>query len=143
MKPAVSVLLFLFLVIWFPGNRYVQAEEQAGAPRTWSVNFGPNAKNWGYVGVTKDFLVNERLSLFVTGGLGTFLAGGGVAFYTRSYHESSFVFSSTVGLVGADVNACYQLKAGEHGFVTAGVSYGDYFMQYRGFLPVVSYEIRF
>jgi len=63
--------------------------------------------------------------------------------YTQSFDESSFVISSTLGIVGADVNVCYQLKTWELGFITGGVSYGEYFMQYRGFLPVLSYEYRF
>jgi hypothetical protein len=142
MNKVITVVLLSALIMLTPLAGRASAEEP-DRTRTWSVNFGPNAKNWGYAGVTKDFLVNEHFSIFVTGGLGTFLAGSGVAYYTRSYHESSLVFSSTIGIVGADVNACYQLKAGDRGFLTAGVSYGEYFMQYRGFLPVLSYEMRF
>src|SRR4051812_14902232 len=57
---------------------------------TRSVNFGPNAKNFGIVGVTKDFLLNDHFSLFVTGGLTSPFIGGGAAYYVKSYHKSSF-----------------------------------------------------
>jgi hypothetical protein len=110
---------------------------------TRSVNFGPNAKNFGIVGVTKDFLLNDHFSLFVTGGLTSPFIGGGAAYYVKSYHKSSFVFSSTVGAVGAQANAAYQWKAGKRGFVTTGVSYGLYALEYEGFVPLISYEIRF
>jgi hypothetical protein len=107
---------------------------------TWSVNFGPNAKNVGFVGVTKDFLLNDHFSLFVTGGL---TSPGGAAYYVKSCHKSSFVFSSSVGVVGAQANAAYQWKAGKRGFVTTGVSYGLFALEYQGFVPLLSYEIRF
>jgi hypothetical protein len=110
---------------------------------TRSVNFGPNAKNVGIVGVTKDFLLNDHFSLFVTGGLTSPAIGGGAAYYVKSYHKSSFVFSSTVGVVGAQANAAYQWKAGKRGFVTTGVSYGLFALEYQGFVPLLSYEIRF
>ena len=110
---------------------------------TSSVNFGPNAKNFGIVGVTKDFLMNDHFSLFVTGGLTSPFFGGGAAYYVTSYHKSSFVFSSVIGAVGAQANAAYQWKAGKRGFVTTGVSYGYYGLQYEGFVPLLSYEIRF
>jgi hypothetical protein len=143
MPKVIPASLIVFLFVLLPAEQAAHAAESLGEVRTWSVNLGPNAKNWGYAGVTKDFLVNEHLSLFVTGGLGTFIVGSGVAYYTQAYAESSFVFSGTVGIVGADVNACYQLKTSTLGFFTAGISYGEYFMQYRGFLPVLSYEMRF
>ena len=111
---------------------------------TWSVNFGPNAKNWGIAGVTKDFpKLKDHVSLFVTGGMTTTVVGGGAAYYVTSFHKSSFVFSSTIGIVGAHADAAYQWKIGRRGFLTTGVSYGAYFMQYEGVLPVLSYEIRF
>ena len=117
------------------------AESASGG--TWSVNIGPNAKNWGYVGITKDFLINKHFTLFVTGGLGTTLIGGGGAYYVTSFQENSFIFSSTAGIVGAHADACYQWKVGKRGFITTGVSYGSFFLQYKGFLPVASYELRF
>jgi len=116
---------------------------QSRSDRTWSVNVGPNAKNWGYVGATKDFLVTDHLSLFVTGGLGTTLVGGGAAYYVTSFSRSGLVFSATAGITGAHADAAYQWKAGSRGFFTTGVSYGSYFLQYKGFLPVLSYEFRF
>jgi len=116
---------------------------QSATDGTWSVNIGPNAKNWGYVAVTKDFLLNKHVSLFVTGGLGTTFIGGGGAFYTRSFHESSVVFSANAGVLAKYANVAYQQKLGRLGFVTGGVSYGYYFLQYKGALPLVSYEWRF
>jgi len=115
--------------------------QSAGPTR--SVNFGPNTRNFGIVGVTKDFLMNEHFSLYVTGGLTSPFIGGGAAYYMTSYHKSSFVFSSTIGAVGAQANAAYQWKAGKRGFVTTGVSYGLYALEYEGFVPLISYEIRF
>lgn len=111
--------------------------------RNWSVNFGPNAKNWGYVGVTRDFPLNEHFSLFATGGWGATFVGGGTAFYATSIYKSSLVVSGTAGIIGAHVDVAYQWKAGKRGFVTTGASYGHYFLQYNGFLPVLSYELRF
>ncbi|HET9132061.1 MAG TPA: hypothetical protein VFO86_13990 [Terriglobia bacterium] len=114
------------------------------SPGTWSANFGPNAKNYGFAAVTKDFpKLNDHVSLFATAGLTTTVLGGGAAYYVTSFHKSSFVFSSTIGIVGAHADAAYQWKVSKRGFLTTGVSYGAYFMQYEGFLPVLSYEIRF
>src|SRR5262249_40158767 len=67
----------------------------------------------------------------------------GGAYYVTSIYENGFVFSANAGLVATYANAAYQLKTGRRGFVTAGVSYGYYFLQYKGFLPIVSYELRF
>jgi len=134
---SVSVLV---IALMLPAKSLSAQSAPAG---TWSVNIGPNAKNWGYVGITKDFLVNKHFSLFVTGGFGTTLIGAGGAFYVTSFHENSFVFSANAGLVAAYANAAYQLKAGRRGFVTAGVSYGYYFLQHKGPLPILSYELRF
>jgi hypothetical protein len=137
-KTFMATLISVVIVLSNASNLFAQSE---GPTR--SVNFGPNAKNFGIVGVTKDFLLNDHFSLFVTGGLTSPFIGGGAAYYVKSYHKSSFVFSSTIGAVGAQANAAYQWKAGKRGFVTTGVSYGLYALEYDGFVPLISYEIRF
>jgi hypothetical protein len=102
------------------------------------------ARLFRWIGITKDYLKkSDHVSFFVTGGFAQPVIGGGAAYYVTSFHKSSFVFSSTIGIAGAQANAAYQRKVGERGFVTAGVSYGAYFMQYVGALPVLSYERRF
>ena len=63
--------------------------------------------------------------------------------FVTSFHENSFVFSANAGLIGEYANAAYQWKVGRRGFVTTGMSYGYYFLQYKGPLPVLSYELRF
>jgi hypothetical protein len=126
------------MLLWTAPDLFAQSD---GPTR--SVNFGPNAKNFGIVGVTKDFLINDHVSLFVTGGITSPFIGGGAAYYVTSYHKRSFVFSSTIGAVGAQANAAYQWKVGKRGFVTTGVSYGLYALEYEGFVPLLSYEIRF
>jgi hypothetical protein len=135
------VTLFIIGTMLAVSSGNVFAQSSMG---TRSVNFGPNAKNWGVVGITKDFpKFDDHVSFFVTGGFTTTVVGGGVAYYVTSFHKSSFVFSSTIGIVGAHADAAYQWKVRKRGFLTTGVSYGAYFMQYEGVLPVVSYELRF
>jgi hypothetical protein len=138
-KLVMTLSVALGVVAFSSGNLFAQS-----SPGTWSANFGPNAKNWGIAGVTKDFpKINDHVSLFVTGGMTTTVIGVGAAYYVTSLHKSSFVFSSTIGVVGAHADAAYQWKVSKRGFLTTGVSYGAYFMQYEGVLPVLAYEIRF
>jgi len=108
-----------------------------------SVSAGPSVKAWNYAGYTKDFVINDHCTLYVTGGLGTILFGGGAAWYGNGYDESGFVAALAAGILGYHGGLAYQWKTEEHSYLSLGVTYGMYFIQYEGFLPVLSYEYRF
>jgi len=87
-------------------------------------------------------MISDNMTFFLTGGLGTILGGAGIACYSNR-DGNGVAASATAGIAGAHVNLAYQFKLGQRGFLIAGGSYGVYFMQYDGFLPVLSYEYRF
>lgn len=142
-RPKITMRFFLLFMFCMACGNIAHAGDSDARDNVWSFNIGPNAKNWGYVGLTRDYPVNDNFSLFVTGGLGTILIGGGAAYYANAYYEDSLVLSATVGLLGAHADLAYQWKLRQKDFLTLGASYGVYFMQYQGFLAVASYEFRF
>ena len=140
-------LLILTLVMGFPATALAQEaagrSSETAPPRTWAVHLGAgSAKAWNFMGVTKEFLLNEHTTLFLTAGFGTILVGGGAAYYTNR-SGSGLVASATAGLAGAHLNLGGQLKVSRRGFLTAGGSFGTYFLQYRGSLPFAAFEYRF
>ncbi len=120
-----------------------KAASRAGAEKTWTVHVGAGStKAWNYVGLTKEFMVSDNMTFFLAGGLGTILAGAGIACYSNR-DGNGVAASATAGIAGAHVNLAYQFKLGQQGFLAAGCSYGVFFMQYEGFVPILSYEYRF
>ena len=111
--------------------------------KTWIVHAGVgSSKAWNFVGVTKEFPIGGRTALFLAGGYGTILVGGGVVFYTNR-DGNGLVASATAGLAGAHASLGGQLKLFRRGYLTAGGSVGSYFLQHRGALPYISFEYRF
>lgn len=105
-----------------------------------SAGFG-TAEAWNFVGLTREF-GQGQVRFFATGGLGTILIGGGVVFYSNP-GGSGFMGALTGGMVGYHANLTYQQRLGNMGVVSVGGSYGYYFMQYIGPMPVVAYSYRF
>lgn len=100
------------------------------------------AKAWNFVGGTAEFFPRgDHASLFVTGGLGTILVGVGGALYTNRSGHGLFA-SATAGLAGGHVQGGAQLRLGTRLYAVGGVSYGVFFLQHIGFLPVAALEYR-
>ncbi len=127
----------------------VRAQEEAGSPapsnnaEIWTLHAGLGSpKAWNYFGLTKEYLLDEHSSYFVTGGLGTALIGVGLAYY-GDREGNGLVATTTVGVVDLQATLGYQYKLGKHDYLTAGATYGMLFMQCYCWLPVVSYEHRY
>ena len=122
-------------------------------PRTWSISVGiGSSRNANVFGVTKDVFVGNNFSIYIIGGLGPEVLGGGIA-YHRNYNEKGIVLSVSVGsgiqdfaVIGNTLMA-YQWTMGQHGFLVTGAALAfDMFGYYGGEVwpyPVLSYEYRF
>ena len=112
-------------------------------PKTLTFNAGIGSpKAWNYVGITKEYLLDEHTAFFVTGGFGTALIGAGFAYYGNR-EGNGVVISSAIGIVDLQATLAYQYKAGPQDFIAVGGSYGVFFMQCMCWLPVLSYEHRY
>ena len=120
----------------------VQAGEPPAIPQ-WTGNIGAGSLGaWNYMGVRREVMLDEHLSWYLAGGLGTILVGGGVGYYSAR-DGNGFAVSASAGVVGANANLVYQFRLDDRDFIVAGVSYGSFFMQYEGFAPVLAFERRF
>lgn len=112
-------------------------------PGTWTFNAGAGSpKAWNFVGITREYLLDDHSAFFVTGGLGTALIGAGYIYY-GDREGNGIVASSAIGVVDLQATLAYQWKVGDQDFVAAGASYGVFFMQCTCWLPVLSYEHRY
>lgn len=112
-------------------------------PKTLTFNAGIGSpKAWNYVGITKEYLLDDHTAFFVTGGLGTALIGAGLVYYGNRAGNGIAV-SSAIGIVDLQATFAYQLKVGPQDFVSVGGGYGSFFMQCTCWLPVLSYEHRY
>lgn len=117
--------------------------QTSNTPKVWTFNAGIGSpKAWNYAGITREYLIDKHTSVFVTGGLGTALIGTGIAYYGNR-EGNGIVVSSTIGIVDLQATLAYQVKIGPEDFVSAGESYGMFFMQCYCLLPVLSYEHRY
>lgn len=141
------VIRLILITALFPSQSPAQempaAPQTTNDPRTWTLNAGIGSpKAWNFVGVTKEFLLDDHTAFFVTGGLGTALAGAGFVYYGNR-EGNGIVVSSAIGVVDLQATLAYQLKVGPQDFISAGASYGMFFMQCNCWLPVLSYEHRY
>lgn len=97
---------------------------------------------WNYAGVRREVARSEHVSTYLAGGLGTILFGAGVAYYSAR-DGNGVAASATIGVVGAHANLMYQFRLDAKDYIVAGASYGQFFMQYQGWAPVLAYERRF
>ena len=112
-------------------------------PKIWTFNAGIGSpKAWNYVGVTKEYLLDDHTAFFVTGGLGTALIGAGVIYYGNR-EGNGVVLSSAIGIVDLQATFAYQAKLGRQDYISVGGTYGMLFMQCYCWLPVLSYEHRY
>ncbi len=121
----------------------------AQRPRTWSINVGlASSRNCNLIGITKDVIVGRNISLYITGGLGAEVLGGGIA-YQRHYNEKGLVLSASFGLNILDEDflantlIAYQWQLGQRGFLVTGVAFVYSFNWAGNPYPVLSYEFRF
>lgn len=145
----VNIAIRLFLTAALLSPPLSQAQEMlaeppvTNEPKTWTFNAGIGSpKAWNYAGITKEYLLDEHTTFFITGGLGTALIGAGIAYYGNR-EGNGMVVTSAIGVVDLQATAAYQLKTGPQDFITLGGSYGVFFMQCQCWLPVLSYEHRY
>lgn len=96
---------------------------------------------WNFVGLTREFSAGH-FRPFATAGFGSFLIGGGASYYTNP-GRNSFVLSAAGGLAGVHFAAALDLQLSPQAGLVLGGSYGNYFLQYTGPLPIASLQIRF
>ncbi|TAJ76506.1 MAG: hypothetical protein EPO42_12400 [Gallionellaceae bacterium] len=126
------------LFAMFSGNAGAEAEAE-----TWIVNAGPSPHACNpYGGVTREY-GDGAVRAFVTGGLGSIFIGGGVAWYMNP-DRTGLTAVATGGLLGWQVALAGQIPLDEarRWMLSGGVSYGLFFIQYQGFLPVLALEYR-
>ena len=136
-RTTLAVLLFCGL---FSGKASSAQEHEA---LVYTVQAGAGGlRAWNLAGMTVEYFPRtERLGIFAAAGFGTILGGGGVALYQKR-PGTGFFGSATLGLAGAHVQAGTQLPLSDRLSAVLGVSYGGYFLQYVGFLPVAGVEYR-
>lgn len=122
-----------------------QADTTAAPPSRpggrWVAHLGAGSLHaWNFVGLTREWR-RGRFRPFVTGGLGTILIGAGAAYYTNP-DGSGLVLSATAGIAGAHATAALDLRLSQRWGLVLGGSYGTYFLQYRGLLPVAALQVR-
>lgn len=143
----IAIQLTLTSALLFPALSPAQEESTAppaaNEPKTLTFNAGIGSpKAWNYVGVTKEYLLDDHTAYFVTGGLGTALIGAGIAYYGNR-ESNGIVVTSAIGIVDLQATLAYQLKVGPQDFIAMGATYGVLFMQCTCWLPVLSYEHRY
>jgi hypothetical protein len=112
-------------------------------PKTWTLHAGIGSpKAWNFVGVSKEYLLDDHTAFFITGGLGTALIGAGMVYYGQR-EGNGMVVSSAIGLVDLQATLAYQFKLGPQDYLAMGAGYGVFFMQCTCWLPVLSYEHRY
>ena len=138
------LVLILPLITANIGNAQDRIEKNAiRTDRPWIFHLGAgSSRAWNFVGVSRDVMQKGAFSLYWSAGIGTILIGAGVAWYSNR-PGSGLVFSSTVGIVGADIAAVARLRLAKQIFLSAGACYGSFFMQYNGFVPIFAYEQQF
>jgi hypothetical protein len=149
--PGGCMIRFLIhIVLWFVVVLPAAAENIAvpqvpsseAIPR-WTVQAGAgSSRAWNLVGISYDVVAVKHVSAYVSAGLGTILGGAGVAYFSNR-QGNGLVVSGNAGVVGAHVNAGYQFRLGNKGYLVGGASYGYFFLQYKGAMPFVGYEYRF
>jgi len=127
-----------------PGQYYVERESLSEQPKTWTLHAGYGSpKAWNFIGITKEYmLIDDHVTVFLTGGSGTILIGAGLALYSN-YDGTGVICSAAGGMMGGHANLSAQLKFGRFSFLTIGCSYGKFVFDQEGFLPVAAYEYRF
>lgn len=113
----------------------------APSGRRWVVQVGAGSPHaWNFIGLTREFPAGP-LRPFVTVGLGSFLVGGGAAYYTNP-DGTGLVLALAGGLAGAQATAALDLRLSHRAGLVLGGSYGNYFLQYEGPLPIASLQVR-
>lgn len=143
----IVIQLILISIMLFPLTtpaQEMQAETSTtNKPKTWTFNAGIGSpKAWNYAGITKEYLLDDHTTFFITGGLGTALIGTGIAYYVNR-EGNGIAVSTTIGIIDLQATLVYQIKLGAQDFIAAGGSYGMFFMQCYCWLPVLSYEHRY
>ena len=128
----------------------VRAQAPADPPRpyvpraeVWVAQAGyGSSRAWNFIGLSYDVVQTEHASLYAAAGFGTILVGVGAAYYTQR-QGNGLVLSATAGIAGAHASASYQMRLVPGGYLGAGVSVGNYFLQHEGLMAIVGYEHRF
>ena len=131
--PAVLLALLTIAPAALAQDAPVPQVQTSGSLPRWTVQAGlGSTRAWNLVGVSVDLARFEHVSVYLSGGMGTILAGAGVAYFSNR-RGNGVVLSATAGLVGAHVNAGYQFNLGRGSFLVGGASLGYFFCSTRAF----------
>ncbi|NQV14842.1 hypothetical protein HQ531_05230 [bacterium] len=126
---------------------------------TWAAQFGIGTpRSINLIGVTKDFKLGEKSSIFITAGLGINLIGVGYARY-KNYNGNGLVFSGSIGHNGAgfslNSSVTRQWRVSNHGFFSFGQMASSFKSDEKGdgdekevsdgsfLFPTISFDCRF
>ena len=111
------------------------------SPRLWVFQAGAGAPHaWNFLSATREFSKGP-LRPFATVGYGSFLIGGGIVYYTNP-GGTGLALSGAAGVVGFHAAAVFDVRLSEKASIVVGGSYGNYFLQYQGLLPIASFQMR-
>lgn len=117
---------------------------------TWTTQLGIGTpRSLNLIGITKDFKMGEKGSLFITTGLGINLIGVGYA-RQKNYNGNGLVLSGTLGHNGGgptlSAAITHQWRISNHGFFSAGLMAGSFTTdEGDGSLvfPTLSFDLRY
>ena len=119
------------------------APSASNEPELWTLHAGIGSpKAWNFMGITREYLLDDHTAFYITGGLGTALIGAGITYYDNR-EGNGVVATSAIGIVDLQATLAYQFKIGKQDFISVGGSYGMFFMQCWCWLPLLSYEHRY
>lgn len=145
-SPGVAPTAALALVLLFPGAIHAQEPQPTPLGDDFMVTLQVGAgslRGWNFASVAVEMFPGdqEKVGVFAVAGLGTILAGAGVAYYGNR-DGTGLTAAAVGGLAGGHVQLGGQVDLGEWGFLTGGLSYGSYFLQHHGVLPYLGWEYR-
>ncbi|MBI4650367.1 hypothetical protein HY745_03595 [Candidatus Desantisbacteria bacterium] len=117
MKKIYICFLFYIVILFYPSFGYASSlNTNTESEKTWTINLGiGDVKAWNYAGISKEFIINKNTAFFLTGGIGTILAGAGISYYANR-NGNGIVCAGTIGIVGIHANLAYQFILNEHNF---------------------------
>ena len=102
-------------------------------------------KNPGLLGITAEWVSNDQLTTFISGGFpAAGIVGVGFGAY-QNYSNSGVAFTSCIALIGFEFSLFYaqQSKNTEKLKFHYGLGYGGFFMQLQTVYPIIGMEYEF
>ena len=114
--------------------------------KTWSISAGLGTnRSFAFLGLSKDFRINNNFSYFITTGIGYSIIGAGLSFQ-NNYNNKGFNIALNYGVQLISDNkyhiwhavANYQWKIGKQIFLSSGLMGGWYWV---GIFPAMGFLI--